>query len=210
MSGARLDFRDLARRFGPLRVFSGVSGSVVGGGVLLVRGANGCGKSTLLRCLAGLLRPERGTIEATEGGQEGNELDTAGRRGRIGYLAPDLSFYDELTGAENLDFFARLRGLPVGSDGAGRRLADRLRLPAERPFHAMSSGMRQRLRWAFAFQHDPKLLLLDEPFQNLDEQGESAARELLEERLAAGALAVVASPAHVSLPAVTDELRLGG
>ena len=206
-----LAFRDLARRFGPLRVFSGVSGEVAAGGLLLVSGANGSGKSTLLRCLAGLLRPDRGSIEAREGG---GELDLAGRRARVGYVAPDLSFYDELTGAENLDFFARLRGLAAGSNpGPGRELASRLGLPAERPFHAMSSGMRQRLRWAFALLHEPRILLLDEPFANLDAAGERAARAILEERLAAGALAVVATPSPLAFPGVhleITELRLGG
>jgi ABC-type multidrug transport system ATPase subunit len=70
--------------------------------------------------------------------------------------------------------------------------------------------MKQRLRWAFALQHEPLLLLLDEPFQNLDEAGERTARELLGERLAAGALALVASPGPLDLAAPHDELRLGG
>jgi ABC-type multidrug transport system ATPase subunit len=198
-----LEFHDLARRFGALRVFSGLSGRVAGGAVLVVRGANGSGKSTLLRCLAGLLRAERGTITAHEAGRE---LDPAGRRARVGYLAPDVAFYDELSSAENLDFFARLRGVPTA---AGRRVADRLGLPRDRPYHALSSGMKQRLRWAFVLQHEPQLLLLDEPFQNLDEPGERATRELLEERLSRGALAVIASPARIELPSVSDELRLG-
>ena len=216
LSPASLGFRDLARRFGALRVFSGVSGAVEAGGLLLVSGVNGSGKSTLLRCLAGLLRPDRGTIEARDGaeGGTGDALDLADRRARVGYVAPDVSFYDELTGAENLDFFARLRGLATGSNpGPGNELALRLGLPAERPYHAMSSGMRQRLRWAFALLHEPKILLLDEPFANLDEAGERAARELLEERLAGGALAVVASPTRLLLPGVhreITELRLGG
>jgi ABC-type multidrug transport system ATPase subunit len=200
----RLAFEALSRRFGPLRVLREASGAVDAGGLLLVSGANGCGKSTLLRCLAGLLRPDRGEIAATEAGRA---LDSGERRRSVGYVAPDVSFYDELTGAENLELFARLRGVPAR---AGAALAERLGLPAERPFHAMSSGMRQRLRWAFALLHDPLLLLLDEPFQNLDAAGERATRTLLEERLAAGALAVVASPATIDLPRVTGELRLGG
>jgi heme exporter protein A len=206
LSSAAVEFRDLARRFGPLRVFAGVSGSVSSGEILLVSGANGSGKSTLLRCLAGLLRPDRGSIEARVGD---DELDLAGRRSRVGYVAPDLSFYDELTGAENLDFFARLRGI---AEGRGHELAERLGLPAERPYHAMSSGMRQRLRWAFALLHEPRILLLDEPFANLDEAGERAARALLRERLDAGALAVVATPSTLSFPGVhreIAELRLG-
>jgi ABC-type multidrug transport system ATPase subunit len=204
MTSAALAFAGLARRFGPLRVLVDTSGEVAAGGVLAVRGPNGCGKSTLLRCLAGLLRPDRGTIAAREAGRT---LDDAERRTRVGYVAPDLAFYDELTGSENLALFARLRGV---DRGRGESLLARLGLAAERPFHAMSSGMRQRLRWAFALLHEPSILLLDEPFQNFDAAGERAARELLDERLAAGALAVVASPAEVDLPRVTGELELGG
>ncbi|HEX9801008.1 MAG TPA: ABC transporter ATP-binding protein [Thermoanaerobaculia bacterium] len=204
MIAASLQFAGVSRRFGPLRALVDASGEVAAGGVLSVRGPNGCGKSTLLRCLAGLLRPDRGTIAAREGGRE---LASDERRSRVGYVAPDVAFYDELSGRENLRLYSRLRGLPPGR---GEILLERLGLAGERPFHAMSSGMRQRLRWAFALLHAPDILLLDEPFQNFDAAGERAARELLAERLAAGALAVVASPSDVALPRVTGELLLGG
>ena len=204
MAATALAFNGLSRRFGPVRALVDASAEVEGGGILSVRGPNGCGKSTLLRCLAGLLRPDRGTIAAREGGRE---LGTDERRARVGYVAPDVAFYDELTGRENLRLFARLRGADAVR---GEELVGRLGLAGERPFHAMSSGMRQRLRWAFALLHTPKILLLDEPFQNFDAAGERAARELLAERLAAGALAVVASPSDVELPRVTGELLLGG
>lgn len=204
MSAAQLAFHGVARRFGAVRALAPASGEVEGGALLVVRGSNGCGKSTLLRCLAGLLRPDRGTIAATVGGRS---LDAAERRSAVGYLAPDLALYDELSGQENLELFARLRGLPRES---GLAIARRLGLAVERPWQAMSSGMRQRLRWAFALQADPKLLLLDEPFQNFDPEGEERARALLDERLAAGALAVVASPGPIALSQVSGELRLGG
>jgi len=200
---AELEFAGLSRRFGRLRVLRDAAGAAVSGEVLAVRGPNGCGKSTLLRCLAGLLRPDGGTIRSTV---DGVELELADRRRRVGYLAPDLAFYDELTAGENLAFFARARGL---DPGAGAPLLERLGLPPERPAHALSSGMRQRLRWAWTLMHDPEILLLDEPFQNFDAAGERATRELLAERLAAGALAVVASPASIDLPAVRGELDLG-
>jgi heme exporter protein A len=203
MSSSRLSFDGLRRRFGRLPVLEGVSGEVAAGGVLAVRGPNGSGKSTLLRCLAGLLSVERGEIRAEE---EGRTLPAPDRRRRVGFLAPDLALYDELSVAENLELFARLRGC---SAAAGLALARRFELPPGRPWRALSSGMRQRLRWAWALLHEPRLLLLDEPFQNLDDEGERVARDLLERHLAAGGLAVAASPVSLPLPGVTGELHLG-
>jgi ABC-type multidrug transport system ATPase subunit len=203
MTVARLAFSGVSRRFDRLLVLDRVSGGVESGGVLAVRGPNGSGKSTLLLCLAGLLAVDRGEISAAE---DGVALAPAERRRRVGFLAPDLALYDELSVAENLDLFARLRGLAAGG---GRALAERFALPAQRPWRALSSGMRQRLRWCFALLHGPRLLLLDEPFQNLDEEGERVARALLEAHLDAGGLAVAASPVSLPLPRVTGELRLG-
>jgi heme exporter protein A len=199
----RLRFTGLCRRFGRLKVLEDVSGELAAGGLLAVRGANGSGKSTLLRCLAGLLAVDRGAIEFELAGAA---LDAAERRRAVGFVAPDLALYDELTVAENLTLFARLRGL--GDRHPGALLATRLGLPAGRPWRALSSGMRQRLRWAWALLHRPRLLLLDEPFQNLDESGERIARQLLDEHLGAGGLAVVASPISLPLPGASHELRL--
>jgi ABC-type multidrug transport system ATPase subunit len=203
VSSARLAFSGIRRRFGRLAVLAGVDGDVRAGGLLAVRGANGSGKSTLLRCLAGLLAVDRGEIVAE---QDGVTLDAVERRRRVGFLAPDLALYDELSVAENLALFARLRGL--GAD-RGLEIARRFGLPESRPWRALSSGMRQRLRWAWALQHEPRLLLLDEPFQNLDDGGERVARALLDEHLGRGGLAVAASPVALPLPRVTGEIRLG-
>ncbi|GMU65330.1 MAG: hypothetical protein AMXMBFR36_16040 [Acidobacteriota bacterium] len=204
MSVARLAFSGVKRRFGRLAVLAGVDGEASSGGVLAVRGANGSGKSTLLRCLAGLLAADRGEIVAEENGAS---LDTVERRRRVGFLAPDLALYDELSVAENLELFARLRGV---APRAGMAVVRRFGLPEGRPWRALSSGMRQRLRWAFALLHEPRLLLLDEPFQNLDDDGERVARALLDEHLDRGGLAVAASPVALPLPRVTGELQLGG
>ncbi len=175
--------------------------TVESGGLLLVTGRNGSGKSTLLRCLAGLLAPEAGRIEYREGEAR---FDIAGRRQRVGYVAPDLAFYEELSVAENLAFFARLRGLPREH---ADRLVARVGLPPARLAGALSSGMRQRLRWAFGLLGEPALLLADEPFQNLDAEGEALARELLAEQLEHG-FAVVASPTALDLPRVEHALAL--
>ncbi len=206
MNAPRLHFENVRRRFGRLSVLQGVSGTVEPGGLLLVTGPNGSGKSTLLRCLAGLLSPDSGTIHYCENDCEsGSDLDVSERRRRVGVVAPDLAFYSELTVEENLAFFARLRRV---SPERGLGVLSRLELPLDRMAGALSSGMRQRLRWAWALLHSPRLLLLDEPFQNFDAPGERVARELLAEHLAGGGLAVVANPFHLDFDHV-QRLDLG-
>jgi heme exporter protein A len=204
MPTAVLRFDSLRRRFGRLAVLRGVSASVESGQLLLVTGPNGSGKSTLLRCLAGLLAPDAGTIDYQEDGQA---RDARERRLRIGYVAPDLALYAELSVAENLAFFSRLRGIPAER---GTELLGRLGLPPGRLAGALSSGMRQRLRWAWALLHRPVVLLLDEPFQNLDAAGESAVRSLLDEHLqpGGGGLAIVANPCTLDLPQGAGHLEL--
>lgn len=191
----------LTRGFGRLRVLQGIDLEVFGGELMLVTGHNGSGKSTLLRCLAGLMAPQRGNITCQ---MDGQPLETDERRRAIGYVAPDLELYSELTTAENLAFTARLRGL---DHNRGLELLDQLGLPQDRMAGALSSGMRQRLRWAWALLHEPKILLLDEPLQNLDAPGRRDVSRLLENHLANG-LAVVANPDRLELPHVAKYLDL--
>ncbi len=200
---ATLSFEDLSRSFGRLRVLRGVSGRVASRQLLQVSGPNGCGKSTLLRCLAGLMAPQKGTIDCHI---DGRALDVAERRLAVGFVSPDLELYPELTTLENLEFFARLRGVEAAR---GAELLDRLGLPHDRASGALSSGMRQRLRWAWAILHRPKVLLLDEPLQNLDAPGRADVRRMLAEHLETG-LAVVASPDPLELPHVASHLELDG
>ena len=203
MRDVELAFERLSRSFGRVAVLAGVSGEVRQGEVMIVCGPNGSGKSTLLRCLAGLLRPQTGSIRLREGARE---LDAAARRLRVGYVAPDLALYEALTARENLELFCRLRGVPAQRGG---ELLARLDLPPERLAGALSSGMRQKLRWAWALLHEPRVLLLDEPFQNLDGTGEAAVRVLLDRHLEGG-LAVVATPSELRLPRVDHRLELAG
>jgi len=199
-----LRFEGIKRRFGRLRVLTGVSGTVGPGEVLLVHGANGSGKSTLVRILAGLLAQERGTVEYR---LDGRALAIDERRRAVGYVAPDLALYEELTAVENLEFFCRLRGVDAGR---APELLDRLGLPHDRLAGALSSGMRQRLRWGWALLDRPRLLLLDEPFQNLDQPGVEQGTAILDEHLAAGGFAVVANPGPLEVPRVASRIDLGG
>jgi len=190
----QLRFSDLVRSFGRLPVLEGVTGEVRDGEAMLVTGRNGSGKSTLLKCLAGLLAPDAGQIEHHEAGRA---LEPWARRLAIGYVAPDLAFYEELTVWENLHFFARMRRVPTERIA---ELLERVDLTPRRAAGALSSGMLQRLRWAWALLHSPRVLLLDEPFQNLDEPGRRTTRDLIEEHLENGGVAVVANPRELELP----------
>ena len=173
-----LRFQGVTMAYGRRALFSDVKAEVSPGQCLVVTGANGAGKSTLLRILAGLLRPEEGQVEF------------AGRRG---YAAPDVHLYGELTGDENLAFFARLLG--VSSPPNADLLAE-VGLPRTRGqdlVSAYSSGMRQRLKLAVSRLGSPPLLLWDEPTATLDAAGRNLTDAILTRHKAQGGLAVIAT-----------------
>jgi ABC-type multidrug transport system ATPase subunit len=152
--------RNLGKRYGDKRVLRGLDLDVPRGGFLLVTGPNGSGKTTLLRLVAGLAAPSGGELEVGVG------------RARIGLLAHEPLVYRELTALENLDLFGRLYRVPERRERIGM-LLERFGLweaRAERA-GAFSRGMLQRLALCRTLLHDPELLLLDEPFNALDEDG---------------------------------------
>jgi heme exporter protein A len=181
-----LALEGVAKRFGRRRVFEGITAAVRHGEVLIVTGANGSGKSTLLLVIAGLLRPTRGRVVAT---LDGKQLATDNRREWLGMVAPDLTLYPELTALENLRFFERVRGR-VPRDGDLYELLERVGLTGRGrdAVGTYSSGMRQRLKYAFALAHAPKVLLLDEPTANLDVSGVSMVESIIAEQRRRGVL----------------------
>jgi ABC-type multidrug transport system ATPase subunit len=170
--------RELQKRFGDKRVLRGLDLDVPQGEFLLVTGPNGAGKTTLLRLLSGLAAPSAG------------ELEVAVERGQIGFLAHEPLVYRELTALENLDLYGRLYRVPERRERTGM-LLERFGLWEARNERAgtFSQGMLQRLALCRTFLHDPALLLLDEPFAALDDQG----GDLLQDELAGGRTVVVAA-----------------
>ncbi|HEU4971798.1 MAG TPA: ABC transporter ATP-binding protein [Gaiellaceae bacterium] len=173
--------RAIEKRYGRKRVLNGVDIAVPVGGFALVTGPNGSGKTTLLRMLAGLAVPSRG------------DLVVGADRSDIGYLAHEPLVYRELTALENLDLFGRLYRVPERRERIGM-LLERFGLWEARSERvaAYSRGMAQRLALCRTLLHEPDLLVLDEPYSALDEDGATLLdREL--DALAASRTLVVAT-----------------
>ena len=173
--------RSLEKRYGDKRILRGVDLEVPDDAFVLVTGPNGSGKTTLLRLCAGLAAPTRG------------ELTVTFERGRVGYLAHEPLVYRELTALENLDLYGRLYRVPERRERSGM-LLERFGLWEARHARAasFSRGMLQRLALCRTLLHEPSLLLLDEPYSGLDDEGVSLLDRELGER-AAHATFVVAT-----------------
>jgi len=188
----------LEKRYGRKRVLSGVDLVVPSGGFAVVTGSNGSGKTTLLRLLVGLARPTRGELSVD-----------AGRSG-LGYLAHEPLVYRELSAVENLDLFGRLYRVPERRERIGM-LLERFSLWDARHERVAtySRGMTQRLALCRTLLHDPKLVVLDEPYSALDADGAALLdREL--ESLAGERTLVVSThdPARLT-DLATSSLALG-
>ena len=160
-----LTFTDVTRNFGRRRVLNKVSLRCDAGEIVALLGANGAGKSTLLSIAATLLAPSAGRVQYGDASPDTG----AALRSRIGVLGHDLFIYPELSAFENLAFFARAYG--VGDvDRTVRAALERAGLEArDDPAGRFSRGMRQRLALERALLHEPRLVLLDEPFTGLDD-----------------------------------------
>ena len=175
-----IEVKRLSKAYGLLPVLQGLDFSIGRGEWVLLFGANGSGKSTLLRLLSGLSKPSAGTIRI--GGWE-LPREAMAVRAQIGLVAHRPLLYENLTAAENLDFFGKLYGL--AAEERKQRGRDMLRQAgltrsADRIVRSFSRGMKQRLSIARATLHQPEILLLDEPYSGLDQ----AACQRLDELLA--------------------------
>jgi heme exporter protein A len=167
----------LVRRYGEREALAGIDVTLASGETLAVLGPNGAGKTTLLRILATLLLPSAGTVAVL-----GHDLprEAAAVRPRIGFVGEAPLLYRDLTGRENLVFYARLYGLDDPDRRIGELLdATAMSRRADEPLRALSRGMVQRLALCRATLHRPELLLLDEPRADLDPEAESLVEPLI-------------------------------
>ncbi|MGA5820976.1 ABC transporter ATP-binding protein [Kitasatospora sp. NPDC094028] len=195
-TGPVIELRSLTKRYGDTVGIEQLDVAVDAGEVFGLLGPNGAGKTTTLRCLVGLLGPTSGQVRVLG-------LDPVADHRRLapalGYLPGELRLYPELTGQQTLDLLAALQGAAVPRR---RELCERLRLsPAElaRPVGEYSRGMKQKLGLVQSLQHQPAVVVLDEPTEGLDPLVQETFFELLAEETGAGRTVLLSS--HV-LPEV--------
>lgn len=183
-----IDISGLTVVYGRTRALDGVTLTLYDG-ITGLFGPNGAGKSTLLRVLAGLLRPNAGRVR-----YDGAELSARDEalRARVGYAGHQPGLYGRLTVRENLQLFARLHGAPMSNvDSVLARLG--LDRRAEQRVEDLSAGFVRRAAVARALVHDPDLLLLDEPYANLDDAAADALSATVVSWHRPGRIAVIAT-----------------
>lgn len=202
MSGAILEARELTKRLGRRAVLAELDLQLAPGELVALLGRNGAGKTTLLRCLAGVAQPTAGRVVSAV------SRDRRRARRAVGFVGHETLLYGALSARENLVFASRLYGIP-DSDRIDHLLRDlALERVATQRVETFSRGMRQRLALARAWVHEPRVLLLDEPWSALD----AGSATLLDDRLrafrAAGGTALFSSHDFQRCAALADRAVL--
>ena len=182
---------DYHKNYGNTVAVAGISFTVAPGEILGLLGPNGAGKTTTLRALAGILTPTRGTLLL-----DGHDIvhDPVAAKSVLAYVPDDPQLFDRLTVWEHFRFVAATYRLS-GWQERGELLLNRLELTEKRnaPAADLSRGMRQKLAVGCGWLHEPRAVLLDEPFTGPDPRGIRTMKELIRERAAAGAAVMVSS-----------------
>jgi len=196
---AIISLNAVVKQFGRFAALRGVNAEFAPGKLYAILGDNGAGKTTLLRMLAGLAPPTRGSMSI---------LGATNLRSvchELGYMAHPSLLYDEMSGMENLRYFGRLYGISDDSVAAANMAAVGLYPALAHPVAQYSQGMRQRLSLARALLNDPRLLLLDEPFSNVDLSSAKTMVNLLARMRDTGKTIFVVTHQASLLDGVADE-----
>lgn len=155
----KIIFEDVSLSFGAQEIFKNFSCELLPGKIIGVVGRNGAGKSTFLKLAGQILKPDSGKVIGSK---------------NIAAITPEMQIYNDLTAAENLKFFAKLRGKDLVAENIfelGRRVGLDFEKFGKIRAGNFSTGMRQRLKFAILLSVDAEIILLDEPTANLDASG---------------------------------------
>ncbi len=181
MSNYSVQAVSLDKAFGRRLIFNDVNFNFSENSVFGISGPNGSGKSTLVKIIAGLIAPSSGKIIHKDNGKE---IIPEKLHNFLGFVSPYLFLYDEFTAIENLEYSAKIRDVKFNKEKIENLLRQFLLFSRKNDLvKTYSSGMKQRLKFIFALMHSPKVLILDEPTSNLDDEGkESVYKIIAEER----------------------------
>jgi heme exporter protein A len=178
MISYRLELENITKTFGRRLIFKDISIKLNSPNIIGVSGRNGAGKSTFVKILSGLISPSKGKVKHY---LNDKQVETEYVFNHLGFVSPYLVLYDEFTASENLFYFCKIRNIDYDKKFA-KELLEKVNLYDRRNdiVKAYSSGMKQRLKYAFALIHKPSLIILDEPTSNLDEAGKKVVYNFIE------------------------------
>ncbi len=211
MSGSfRLVVDAVTKRFSGAPLFAPVSIEASSGEIIAIVGSNGSGKSTLLKILANIFQPTKGSVIYEE---NNTSLPSDLLSERIGFTAPYLELYSELTAIEHIRFVAELKSKSIDDASCIQLLTsfglDAAIAKSDRLMKQYSSGMQQRVKTAMAFAHEPRIIFLDEPGSNLDAVGIDTLFRNITQAASNGALIIIATndPQEAALASRTIALQ---
>jgi len=179
MSDYSIQSLSLTKSFGRRLIFKEINFVWEKNGIFGISGPNGSGKSTLVKIIAGLISPTKGKIIHKKSDKE---IIPEKLHDHIGFVSPYLVLYEEFSAWENLEIFAKIRGIELDKEKVKKFLEGFLIYNRRNDLvKTYSSGMKQRLKFVFALMHLPEVLVLDEPTSNLDEEGKKVVYDIIQD-----------------------------
>ena len=198
-----IEVSHLTRDYGHGKGVFDLSMVINAGEVFGFLGPNGAGKTTTIRHLMGFIRPRSGfcTIEGRDCWRQAAEIQR-----NLGYIPGEITFFEEMNGAEYLRFLQRYRGMPDA--GRTAELVERFELTLRGKIKKMSKGMKQKIGIVAAFMHDPDILILDEPTSGLDPLMQNRFIELIQEEKARGKTILMSSHMFEEVERTCDRIGM--
>ncbi len=205
MSDYKLKLDNVTMIFGRRLIFKEINFEFENGKVYGIAGHNGSGKSTLAKIISGIIAPTRGKVIHTNSSKK---IIPEKLHDYLGFVSPYLVLYDEFTAEENLIHFSKIRGHKYDNEKA-KHLLNHFGIYDRRNdlLKGYSSGMKQRMKFVFALMHSPRLLLLDEPTSNLDNEGKESVYQIIEKE-SKDNLVIVASNEETDLSYCSNILEV--